>query len=348
MSVLPKPVYLPSGLELTRRDCSVVREYCFGHGQDLLCDPALAHTQRENVSGVLRSVKFNLHFPWVRDLMRKLPPNIGARFTPPGVRDMIRFRISIRKEIRDILARKLGGADESSFQPTIFAALRDSPALPPAEKAPHRLEDEATLLVMAGTESTAKSLTLAHYHLLANPPAMAKLRAELAAHPSTPPDQLPYLSGVIQEAHRLSFGLTGRNPRVCPDKPIVYRSADNRTSYTFPPGTPLSTSTLLVHTNEALFPDPWRFDPERWLGAAGAARRRYMLAFMKGPRMCVGMHLANAEMAAAVAAMARWEMRLVGTTEEDVAFLHDYHVATPRLDSKGVRVEVVERVVSGG
>jgi cytochrome P450 len=258
---------------------------------------------------------------------------------------MIQFRIGIRREIRDILAHKHDGRSSSSrSDPTIFTALRDSPILPPPEKAPHRLEDEATLLVMAGTESTAKSLTLAHCHLLANPPAMAKLRAELADRDlptTTPPDQLPYLNGVIQEAHRLSFGLTGRNPRVAPDEPIVYHSGSK--TFTFPPGTPLSTSTLLVHTNEALFPDPWRFEPARWLGPAGAARRRYMLAFMRGPRMCIGMHLANAEMAAAVAAMARWDMRLVDTTADDVAFLHDYHVATPRLDSKGVRVEVVGR-----
>jgi hypothetical protein len=41
------------------------------------------------------------------------------------------------------------------------------------------------------------------------------------------------------------------------------------------------------------------------------------------------------------AAMARWDMRLVDTAADDVAFLHDFHVATPRLDSEGVRVQVV-------
>lgn len=306
-------------------------------------DPVLARVRRENVNGVLRAVKFNLQFSWVRDLMRKLPPSIGARMTPPGIRDMIRFRIGIRKEIQSILNQKTGGDGDAV---SIFHELRDSSVLPESEKSPQRLEDEATLLVMAGTQSTQLSLTMAHYHLLDNPTIMTKLRAELASHPSSTPvqlEQLPYLNGVIQEAHRLTFGLTGRNARVSPDHPITYSDRSTGHAYILQPGTSISTSTLLVHANEDIFPDPFVFDPERWIGPAGVARRKYQLTFSKGPRTCIGMHLANAEMAVAIAAMARWEMKLFETDGRDVAFLHDYHVATPKLDSKGVRATVVGR-----
>ncbi|KAI0485055.1 cytochrome P450 [Xylariaceae sp. FL0804] len=322
----------------------IVEEYCFSTTSNLLNDLQLAHVRRKNVDSVLRGVKINLQFPWIRSLIQKLPPGFRARFTPPGIRDMIRFRMGIRKEIQSILS------DKSRGQPaiSIFHELRDSPSLPDSEKSPQRLEDEATLLVMAGTQSTQLSLALAHYHLLANPAVMAQLRAELASRPSdtlAELEKLPYLSGVVQEAHRLSFGLTGRNPRVSPDQPIRYTDpsrASGRT-YTLPPGTPVSTSTLLVHANEDVFgPDPWTFDPRRWLGAAGAEARRkkYQMAFSRGPRMCLGMHLANAEMAMAVAAMARWNMELFETGLDAVAFLHDYHIATPRLDSPGVRARV--------
>ncbi|KAI2635632.1 cytochrome P450 family protein [Hypomontagnella submonticulosa] len=324
----------------------VVDECCFGHNEDLVGDPVLAHVRRENVNGVLRAVKFNLQFSWVRDLMRKLPPSIGARMTPPGIRDMIRFRVGIRKEIQSILSQKAGSYSEIDAI-SIFQELKDSPALPESEKSLQRLEDEATLLVMAGTQSTQLSLTMAHYHLLANPAIMAKLRAELASQPSSTfaqLEQLPYLNGVIQEAHRLSFGLTGRNARVSPEEPITYTDASTKRTYILPPGTSISTSTLLVHTNEDIFPDPFVFKPERWLGPAGAARRKYQLAFSKGPRSCIGVHLANAEMAVVIAAVARWDMKLFETDGQDVAFLHDYHVATPKLSSKGVRVSVMGRV----
>ncbi|KAI0516853.1 cytochrome P450 family protein [Xylaria bambusicola] len=328
----------------------IVNEFCFGHSTNLLDDLALANIKRENVDGVLRSVKFNFHFSWVRDLMRRLPSNIARRFIPSGIGDMIRFRISIRQEIEKVLSQNRDGNDSDALTkaedrnpPSIFHELRNSPKLPASEKSAQRLEDEATLLVMAGTQSAQLSLTLAHYHLLANPSVMAKLREELTSHPSetlAELDKLPYLNAVIQEAHRLSFGLTGRNARVCPDESLHYIDEATGRRYTFPPGTSLSISTLLVHANEDIFPEPFTFDPERWLGA-GAGLRKYQMAFSKGPRACIGMHLANAEMAVAMAAMARWNMRLLDTGYEDVAFLHDYHIATPKLDSKGVRVSIV-------
>lgn len=69
-----------------------------------------------------------------------------------------------------------------------------------------------------------------------------------------------------------------------------------------------------------------------------------MLSFIQGPRKCVGMNLANAEMVAMLRTAAEWEMELAeGTSEEDVKFLHDYHVASARLDSHGVKARVLGR-----
>lgn len=274
--------------------------------------------------------------------------------TPPGVRDMITFRQNIRTQIDAILARK-PLPDEP---PSIFTHLRDNTELPASEKSAQRLEDEATLITMAGTYSPMLSLVVAHYHLVTRPDIMAKLRLELTANhaavTATQLQTLPYLSAIVEEAHRLTFGLTGRNPRVCPDETLVYsppapQAAGGKQSvFSIPPGTSISTSTLLVHTDESIFPDPWHFDPERWTEEANdpatlARRRRSNLSFMRGPRTCIGSHLANAELAVAVAAMARWDMKLFETTADDIAFKHDYHVMCPRLGSKGVRVEVVGR-----
>ncbi|CAN8103369.1 unnamed protein product [Discula destructiva] len=196
---------------------SIVHKACFRSTPNLLGDLPLASSRRQNVANVLSSVKIMLHLDWIRDIMQALPPSIGARMTPPGVRDMRTFRQHIRAQIDAILARE-PSPDEV---PSIFIHLRDSPELPLSEKSAQRLEDEATLITMAGTYSPMLSLILAHYHLVSEPQVMAKLRAELAANPGATTasqlEQLPYLSGVVQEAHRLTFGVAGRNPRVCPD-----------------------------------------------------------------------------------------------------------------------------------
>lgn len=140
---------------------------------------------------------------------------------PPGVRDMITFRQSIRAQIDAILARKPSPDEDRS----IFTHLRDSTELPASEKSAQRLEDETTLIPMAGTYSPMLSLMVAHFHFVSRPDIMARLHAELAANPAaiavTQLEALLYLSAIIEEAHRLTFGLTGRNPRVCPDESLI-------------------------------------------------------------------------------------------------------------------------------
>ncbi|MCJ1252144.1 hypothetical protein MMC30_009382 [Trapelia coarctata] len=134
---------------------------------------------------------------------------------------------------------------------TIFYELRDTPLLPLKEKSLDRLMHEGLLLVAAGaswivrtttvqltvptgSEATAKSLYVTHYHLLANPDILNKLRAELKTLPQTTSwaelEQLPYLTAVITEGNRLVFGLTMRNCRTFPTETLHYGS------YVLPPG----------------------------------------------------------------------------------------------------------------
>ncbi|KAM7212512.1 Trichodiene oxygenase [Rhypophila decipiens] len=339
----------------------IVHKYCFGNSPNLLSDLDLAHIRRTNVAAVLGSVKVMLHFGWIRDLMELLPLSVRWGMMPPGVRDMMTFRAEIRQQIDRLLAAT-GPASKNGAAPSIFTHLRDNGSLPESEKTAQRLEDEAVLMTMAGSYSPMLSLATAHYYLVSRPDIMRKLRAELVENKisvrSTAQqlEQLPYLSGIIHEAHRLTFGLTGRNPRVCPDETLVYTDTTSTTTpktYPIPPGTSISVSTLLIHTNESLFPDPWKFDPSRWMLTASSTedekeavrkRQKALLAFNRGPRACIGAHLANAEMAVAVAAMARWDMELFETSEkEDVRFSHDYHVMCPGLGSKGVRVQALRR-----
>jgi len=237
---------------------------------------------------------------------------------------------------------------------SVYDSVVDSPILPPAEKTLLRLEQEGALLVLAGTESPAKTLNIIFYHLLANPSILSKLRAELdavkAPYSWTDLEKLPYLTAVIEEGNRLSFGVTARTARIS-HEPLTYTPSTYNTSpsslsksYTLPPGTPISITTLSAHTAESVFPDPYTFDAERWLGDLGRERRKFQMAFGKGGRICLGIELARAELYLVTAALVRgFEMSLWKTDESDVTFLHDYHVAMPKLNSKGVRVLVTAR-----
>jgi cytochrome P450 len=231
----------------------------------------------------------------------------------------------------------------------VYESVLDNPNLPASEKALLRLEQEGALLTLAGTESPAQTLNIIFYHLLANPSLLSKLRRELDSVPTPSSwiqlEKLPYLSAIIEEGNRLSFGVTARAARILYN-PITYTPTSHvtlppsmRKSYTLPAGTPISITTLSAHTAEAVFPDPYVFNPDRWLGDEGRDRRKFQLAFSKGGRKCLGIELARAELYLVTAALVRmFDMELWQTDEGDVAFLHDYHVAMPKMDSEGVRV----------
>jgi cytochrome P450 len=46
----------------------------------------------------------------------------------------------------------------------------------------------------------------------------------------------------------------------------------------------------MVHTDEAIFPDPYKYNPDRWVGQGKQKQlEKYMVSFSKGSRQCLGM-----------------------------------------------------------
>jgi cytochrome P450 len=51
----------------------------------------------------------------------------------------------------------------------------------------------------------------------------------------------------------------------------------------------VSMSSWMMHRNSSIFPNPDVFEPERWLDPNAAKRlEKYLVAFSKGSRQCVG------------------------------------------------------------
>ena len=108
-------------------------------------------------------------------------------------------------QISTILQRK--EVDYTEKQPdTVFRTLLES-SLPPEEVSLTRLQHEAISVTGAGIETTMRALSLACFHIIANPPVHQRLREEL--HAAVPDvsnhlswdllSQLPYLSACIEE-----------------------------------------------------------------------------------------------------------------------------------------------------
>ena len=213
-----------------------------------------------------------------------------------------------------------------------------------SEQSVIRIFQEAQTLVGAGTETIGKTLSVTTFHLLADKRKVQTLKRELRTFGCNGNQsmkfqdlqKLPYLSAVISEGLRISSSISGRLPRINPTAATKYRS------YTIPAGTAISMSIRDVHFDESIFPDAHTFKPERWLGDEGRVLEKYLVPFGKGPRSCVGMNLALAELYLVIATLFRkFDMRLHGTTEKDMVTMHDFFSSFGSADSKGLRVVVL-------
>ena len=231
---------------------------------------------------------------------------------------------------------------KQSANTTIFEELLNSD-LPPEEKTLQRLQDEGQTVVAAGQVTTAYYLKTTAFHLIANPDILAKLKAELEeAMPNPdkiPPqselEQLPYLRAVVLEGFRKSYGVTHRLQRISPDTPLQFRE------WVIPPGTPVGMTSIFMHDNPEKFPDPYAFQPERWMSKDGDRAEKYLVNFSRGTRQCLGMNLAYAEIYMTLAAVfRRFDFEFFETTRQDADVAHDFFNPQPKKGSRGVRVFV--------
>ncbi|KAE8373944.1 cytochrome P450 [Aspergillus bertholletiae] len=120
-----------------------------------------------------------------------------------------------------------------------------------------------------------------------------RLHGELVSVPEDIPlDKMPYLDAVIKEALRCSPPIPMSFPRYVPPGG---RTIDE---YYIPANTIVGCQPYTVHRfHEEVFPEPDRFNPERWLEEKGSAdRNRLFFAFSTGGRGCTGRNLAMVEM----------------------------------------------------
>ncbi|CZT25816.1 related to pisatin demethylase cytochrome P450 [Ramularia collo-cygni] len=106
-------------------------------------------------------------------------------------------------------------------------------------------------------------------------------------------DKLPYLNAVINETLRLYAPLPGSEARSA-DMDVVVDG------YLIPAGSIVNMAPYSLHRNAAVFEDPLSWNPDRWLVKDAeklAEMKRWFWPFSSGGRMCIGMHLATAEMA---------------------------------------------------
>ena len=142
------------------------------------------------------------------------------------------------------------------------------------------LRDQVMTLLLAGHETTATGLAWAFERLLRHPQALARARE----------GEDEYLDAVAREALR-----------VRPVIPAVLRQLQEPVElggWRLPAGVTVMPAISSIHADPAIFPEPERFRPERFLEGEGSTYT--WIPFGGGRRRCLGAAFASVEMRVAL------------------------------------------------
>ena len=170
------------------------------------------------------------------------------------------------------------------------------------------LKDQVLLLLFGGHDTLTSALTSFCLLLAQNPDVMAKVRAEQQQFPATEPltleqlKQMTYLEQVLREVLRLVPPVAG-----------VFRKVINACEfggYEIPKGWSVLSEITQTHQDSQLYPEPERFDPDRFSLERSAKPFSYV-PFGGGLRECLGKEFARLEMKLFAAKIIRdfeWEL----------------------------------------
>lgn len=175
----------------------IITHYAFGESYNYLAEPDFKLEWKDTVIGGSASGAFIRQFPWAFPIMKSVPLNI-MNYLAPEASLLLQWQKMVRRQVDTIIGNNRSG---SKAHGTIFQALLDSD-LPPEEKSADRLQDEAQTLVGAGSETTAKTLTIVTFYLLQNKSMLEKLRQELS---TVDLKSLNSAHDVLSEVERLPY-----------------------------------------------------------------------------------------------------------------------------------------------
>ncbi|MBD1814888.1 cytochrome P450 [Microcoleus vaginatus DQ-U2] len=170
------------------------------------------------------------------------------------------------------------------------------------------LKDQVLLLLFAGHETLTSAIASFCLLLAQHPDVMAKVRVEQQQFPATEPltleqlKQMTYLEQVLREVLRL-----------VPPAGGVFRTVINACEfggYEIPKGWSVLSEITQTHQDSQLYPEPERFDPDRFSSERSAKPFSYV-PFGGGLRECLGKEFARLEMKLFAAKMLReyeWDL----------------------------------------
>jgi cytochrome P450 len=220
-----------------------------------------------------------------------------------------------------IAERRRSGEDRGDLLSMLLASL-DSEGQT-GGMTDRQVRDECLTLLLAGHETTANGLGFCFFLMAQHPEIQQRVFREAAEvlDSSDSTDEM----AVLAQYERLTYTrlVVSEALRLYPPVWVTARAASEQ--YIFrgmkiPEGSLLLVPQIVIHRDARFYPEPMRFDPDRFLPGAAAARPRYSyFPFGAGSRMCIGENFAWMEMVLVVATVLRnWKLGFDGATPTEL------------------------------
>jgi len=214
-------------------------------------------------------------------------------------RSFLDSRERVYELLEDLIRRRR--AEDRGARTDILSMLCDATHEDGAPMSGVEIRDELMTLLVAGHETTATALSWATHRLTRHPEIRARLQRDLdATFPDGEVDpsrlrEVPYLDAFAKETLRMHPVIPGVGRAL--EAPQRFAGVE------LPAGVVVGCNVWLVHHNPAVWPDPERFDPERFLGTRISPYE--FLPFGGGVRRCIGEAFALYEMRVVLATILR-------------------------------------------
>jgi cytochrome P450 len=226
------------------------------------------------------------------------PVRLPGWVPTPSNRRAEAARRALWGQVDGLIARRRAGALDGDDLLTLLLTARDPEDGSALDD--DAVRDQALILLLGGHETTGTTMALALHLLGRHPDVQQRVRDEVHATIGARPveiDDLPQLTftaRVLDETMRL----------YPPGHTLVRHAVEPTTldGEDVPAGHLVAVSVWGVHHNPEVWPDPGRFDADRFASTPG---RYHHLPFGGGPRGCIGQHMATAELLVAVATLVR-------------------------------------------
>ncbi|MFD1146647.1 cytochrome P450 [Saccharothrix hoggarensis] len=235
-------------------------------------------------------------------MVRALSPSFVEKLPLPGNRAFDRAVARMRAIVLDVIAaRRAEGVRDHGDLLSVLLREHDGSG---GGMTDEQTYDEVLTLLTAGVETTALALAWAFHEVARHPDVEERLVAEVADVVGDRPvafadvPRLTYTGAVVNEVLRkYPVWILMRRATAPVDLGGVG----------LPAGAEVIVSPHALHHDPASFPDPHRFDPDRWTGAD--VPRGAFVPFGAGARQCLGNVFARTEVVVALATvLARWRL----------------------------------------